>query len=128
VKTQLAKMPEMVNDVATKTVVALLPHLLTAYMEWVDGGKIGPSPLTSFTESSSLNISYLVQKNARVVESPSVASNPIAGTRDDDSPACTTPRSSPSVACTPVRGPSTLAELDVVMVNKHCIPQQLTFY
>jgi hypothetical protein len=45
-------MPEMINDAVTKTVVALLPHLLTAYMEWVDGGKIGPSPLTSFTESS----------------------------------------------------------------------------
>jgi hypothetical protein len=127
VKSQLAKMPEMINDAVTKTIVALLPHLLTAYTEWVDGGKIGPSPLASFTESSSLNISDLVQKNARVVESPPAASNPSAGTRDDESPSCTAPRSSPSVACTPVRGPSTLAELDAITVYKHRNPQQVTF-
>jgi hypothetical protein len=52
VKTQLAKMPEMVNDEVKKTIMALLPHLLTAYTEWVGEGKIGPSPLASFTESS----------------------------------------------------------------------------
>jgi hypothetical protein len=61
-------MPEMINDAVTKTVVALLPHLLTAYTECVDGGKIGPSPLASFIDSSSLNILDLVQKNAQVVE------------------------------------------------------------
>jgi hypothetical protein len=127
VKSQLAKMPEMINDTVTKTVVALLPHLLTAYTEWVDGGKIGPSPLASFTESSSLNISDLVQKNARVMESPPAASNPSAGTRDDESPSCTVPHSSPSVACTPVRGPSTLAELDAITVYKRHNPQQVTF-
>jgi hypothetical protein len=60
-------MPEMINDVVTKTVVALLPHLLTAYTEWVDGGKIGPSLLASFTESSSLNISDLVERTSRGV-------------------------------------------------------------
>jgi hypothetical protein len=67
VKTQLGKMPDIINDVVTKTVVALLLHLITAYMKWVDRGKIGPSPLTSLIDSNSLNISKLVQKNARVV-------------------------------------------------------------
>jgi hypothetical protein len=64
VKTQLAKMLDMIIDAVTKTVVALLPHLLGAYTEWVDVGKSGPSPLTSLTESSSLNILDLVQKKA----------------------------------------------------------------
>jgi hypothetical protein len=117
----------MINDAVTKTVMALLPHLLTAYIEWVDRGKIGPSLLVSFTESSSLNISDLDQKNARVVEFPPAASNPSASTRDDDSPSCTVPRSSPSIACTPIRGPFTLAELDAITVYKCRNPQQVTF-
>jgi hypothetical protein len=36
-------MPDMINDAVSKTIVALLPHLLGTYMEWVDGGKIGLS-------------------------------------------------------------------------------------
>jgi hypothetical protein len=125
VKTRLAKMPDIINNVVTKTVMALLPHLITAYMKWVDTGKIGPSPLTSLTKSNSLNILELVQKNARVVESPPTASNPSVG-RDDDSPAFIAPRSNPSIICMPVLGPSTLAELDAITVNKRHNPQQVT--
>jgi hypothetical protein len=107
-----ANMPQLVQDEVAKTITALLPTMMQSISTWIEGGRQGPFPMPSLGASNSTNGAPDI--NAPIMENP--AANNAPGM--ENSPAVTMPCSSPSISCTPVRGASTLAELDAIMIIK----------
>lgn len=110
-----------IQDQVAKQVNAILPTLQASIVSWIDGGRKGPMPMISLGSSHSLNV-------GPNVDAPAAAANPAAntltmenraatkGALPEQSPVVSVPRSSPSVSCGHVYGPSTLAELDALTV------------
>jgi hypothetical protein len=125
-------MPGLIQDEVAKMVNAILPTMVQSIMNWIDGGRQGPFNMISLGASNSNNVAP--DQNAPIMENP--AANPNSGREDapaannahgrEDSSAVTVPCSSPSISCTPIRGPSTLAELDAITVIKRHKAQQVT--
>ena len=111
-ETVKAEMPNIISAQVTQTVNDLLPTMMKSIAEWIDGGRQGPLPVITLGASGSNN-------ELPIVENTTATGNTPQGVRDE-SPAGTTPRSSPSISYTPaaVRGASSLDELNALTVNK----------
>ena len=116
-------MPALIDDAVAKKVNELMPTVLQSLTAWIAGGQQGPAPMISLGSSNSHNVAP-AQNPPVILETPTA--NPSSGREDapaannaharEDSPAVTMQASSPSVSCTPARGPSTLAELNTITV------------
>jgi hypothetical protein len=105
--------------VEEKTVVKvneIMPDLAQRIAAYIAGGQTGPLPLLSLGTSNSDKEAPQAQSEPQH-DSPAATVTPegsnIGAGRTEDSPAVAA--SSPSITCMPT-GPSTLAELDALMV------------
>ena len=112
-ETVKAEMPNIITAQVTQTVNNLIPTMMKPIADWIDGGRQGPLPTITLGASNSNNEPPIVEINT------TAADNTPQGVRDE-SPAGTAPRSSPSISYAPaaVHGPSSLDELNILMVNK----------
>ena len=113
-----ASIPHRVGDTVVNKVNELMPTVMQSLAAYFAGGQQGPVPMISLGGSNSHNMAprdeSAPRENAPAVNNfvtPAV-SNPRAR---EDSPLVAA-ASSPSVTCTPIPGPSTLAELDALTV------------
>ena len=105
--------PQIVKTQVAEGFQALLPSLLEGLGEWNAGGRVGPPPIPSIVSSNSKTASD------ELLTPPTNNAAPELNARGrENSSADTAPTSNTSVTCTPaVGGPSTLAELDAIMVT-----------
>ena len=119
---ELAKVPEMVNDLVAKALAGMLPTIMTSVTDWIDGGRQGPCTVPNFGGNTANTASVASSANP-APSPPSVRYNPLVHTTPsplpENSPAGNPPSGTHSDSVSQaVGGVSTMAELDSLTVSK----------
>ena len=119
---ELAKVPEMVNDLVAKVLAGMLPTVVTSVMDWIDIGRQGACPVPNFGGNTA-NTALAASSANTAPSPPPVRDNPPVHTTPsplpENSPAGTAPSGAHSDSVSQaVGGVSTIAELDALTVTK----------
>ena len=117
-----ATVPGLVQEQVAQSLSVIMPSLVQSVKIWLQEGQPGPFNMPSFVGSTSNN-------QAPVMDVP--AANP-AGGREDATPAAINELAKGVLPAsvnltTPARGPTSLAELEALTVNKRRKSQQIIY-